>query len=211
MTAAVHGPGACVVHWTLAYSGGLPVQLFQIQFQRVNDSYWRNVTESASIDLSTELSTVAVPPNLRYWTIHDLESLEEYHFRVRGINEIGRGQFTSTATPVTSHHIGVPSQPARPAVVSWTENYALVGSSVAKVGTGSTLQVVAVLVLNGVRVSTQTETVYNYSQGMEFIVKYSNISYRGDWQFQMKAANHIGISKPSIISLPGTYVNAHKY
>lgn len=182
------------------------MQMFQIQFQRVNDSYWRNVTESSSINLSTEiaLSAVAIPPDLRYWTAHGLESLEDYHFRIRGMNLLGRGRFTSTVTPVTSHLLGVPSQPAQPAVISWAENYALVCSSVAKVGAGSTLEVVVVLVLNGVKVSTQIETVYNYSQGMEIIVKYKNVSYRGDWQFQMLAANHLGVSKPSIISLPGT-------
>ena len=83
VSGTVYGPGSAHVSWTLAFSGGRPVEFFEIGFMKVNDSEWWE----ADINLdgrSNMNSSYGVPPDFRSWIVSELEAREQYLFRVRG-------------------------------------------------------------------------------------------------------------------------------
>ena len=105
--ASVYGPGSMEVTWTLAYSGGLPVLYFELQFQKLNTE-WQKPRSPCNnvISRQSRFSTSAVVvPHSRLWIVNGLESEELYRFRVRAVNELGEGEYV-TSEPALSHPIG---------------------------------------------------------------------------------------------------------
>ena len=199
----VSGPGAGHVTWTLAFSGGLAVQFFEINFKRVNDTQWQD-ENSLRVDSSTTNSSFGIPPDFRSWIVNRLEAEEYYLFRVRAKNELGYGNFTESLVPILSHSLGVPSPPSRPVMVGWAENYAIVSSSVVKLGLPAVENVTmsVILMQRGVELERQTfEVLTDYVLGSEIQLTYSNLSYRGDWQFAVSCSNVLGESIQSPLSL----------
>ena len=207
VSGTVYGPGSAHVSWTLAFSGGRPVEFFEIGFMKVNDSEWWE----ADINLdgrSNMNSSYGVPPDFRSWIVSELEAREQYLFRVRAVNELGFGNYTVSLAPVLSHKFGVPSPHSRPIISGWAEDYALVKSSISKRGLpraeNITITVFVMLMQSGLEVERQMfELPLDYVLGSEIEYKFVNLSYRGDWQFTVSSSNTLGESIPSPPSLHG--------
>ena len=201
MTSAVYGPGAALVYWTLAYSGGQPVQLFEIAFKKVNDSHWQD-----DLDVVGSGSSNSIPPEFRSWIVNRLEAEERYLFRVRAMNELGYGNYTEMIVPILSHMYGVPSPPSRPRFAGWAEDFAVVELSLIKIGVTDTENVTlsVMLMLDGIELERQRfELVENYTLGAVLQLEFVNLTYRGDWQFAISCTNSLGESLPSPLSLHG--------
>ena len=105
VVAMVMGPAAIAVQWALAYSGGLPVQYFDLGFRRADMGEWRTPMESG---MGTGPSLIS--GHTRSFTLRGLESEELYEFRVLAANQLGRGEYIASE-PVLSHPIGVSIPP----------------------------------------------------------------------------------------------------
>ena len=198
VSAVVSGWGESLVSWRLAHSGGSPVTHFHIQFQRANDSYWRDVTSTPShlSQFDAHANITQIPPGQRSWQVHGLESAVPYHFRVRGVSVEGVGAYNSTQVPILSHEVGVPSRPSRPRITCWTN----VGMCVHSELSGrEPVDVLVLVCVGGLLNSTHTFT--NHTSGN---IRLSNVSYHGDLRVQVVVANKVGVSEPSQPSLSGT-------
>ena len=202
MVSAVHGPASANVSWTLAFSGGVPVEGFHIEFRRNDSLIWQRALVMEEGEPSENLM---VSPNKRFQVVGGLEAEELYVFRVAGSNGLGRGKFVVTEEFLLSHHIGVPSPPTAPQIISWREDSVTISTSVQKFGSEFDFLLNSVLVLNGTVVSTEVGTSLpgNYTRGEEVELQMRNISYRGDLRFAVIASNHLGSSPASQLSLRG--------
>ena len=203
--ATVFGPGAAHVSWTLAFSGGLPVQFFDLSFKKANDTQWQEILPLSSSNSS--FSSYTIPPDFRSWIVNGLESEEHYLFRVRAVNNLGFGNFTVTRTTTLSHIFGVPSPPEKPVITGWADNFAVITSSILKLGLpdSENFTVSVVLMQNGVEFERQTFdfSSRDYVVGSQFQLQFLNLSYRGDWQFTVSCSNDLGESVSSPTSLHG--------
>ena len=202
VTGTVHGPGAAYVSWTLAFSGGRPVEFFDIGFKKVNETEWWRADISRSI---TNFSYGA-PPDFRSWIVTGLEAQEQYLFRVRAMNELGYGNYTVSPSPILSHKFGVPSPHSRPTIYGWAEDYVIIKSSILKLGLPSAenVTVFVILMQNGLETERQMfDFPTDYQLGSEMEFEFVNLSYRGDWQFTVSSSNTLGESIPSPLSLHG--------
>ncbi len=120
------------VGWTLAYSGGLPVLVFEIDYRKIGTTHWRAATTGYTTDMGerarTSLATNGryvreddtddvmvessgderlslVPGDQRGFVVRGLEGEEVYVFRVRGWNELGYGEYVESEE-VLSHTLG---------------------------------------------------------------------------------------------------------
>ena len=201
----VQGPGAAHLQWTLKFSGGRPVECFEIDFKKVDESEWWQV-DAGRVGRSSTNSSYGIPPDFRSWIVTGLEAEEEYLFRVRAMNELGYGHYTESLVPILSHQFGVPSPHTRPVISGWAENFALVTSSISKLGfaTADNITVFVSLMLTGTEVERQVfDLPSDYSLSSDMVFKFANLSYRGDWQFTVSSSNAIGESIPSPTSLHG--------
>ena len=199
---AVYGPGAAHVSWTLAFSGGLPVQFFEVGFKKVNSTQWQDDITLGSSNSSYD----GIPPDFRSWIVNGLEAEEYYLFRIRARNELGYGNYAVSLVPTLSHTFGVPSPPSRPVIAGWAEDFALITSSFLTLGLpdAENMTVSVVLLENGVEIGRQMfELLTGYLPGSEFHLKFINLSYRGDWQFAVSGSNPLGASLLSLPSLHG--------
>jgi hypothetical protein len=210
VSGTVYGPGAAHVCWTLAFSGGRPVEFFEIDFKKVNESEWWQASADInnligrSVTNSSSYSTV--PPDYRSWIVTRLEAREQYLFRVRAMNELGYGNYTVSHAPILSHEFGVPSPHSRPIISGWAEDYVIITSSVSKIGLPSAENVTVFVILmeNGLEVERQMfELPADYELGSEMEFEFANLSYRGDWQFTVSSSNALGESIPSPPSIHG--------
>ena len=205
MSGTVYGPGAAHVSWTLAFSGGRSVEFFEIGFKKVNESEWWQADISLA-GRSITNSSYGVPPDFRSWIVAGLEAREQYLFRVRAMNELGYGSYTVSLAPILSHELGVPSPHSRPVISGWAEDYALVKSSISKLGLPSAenFTVFVILMQDRLEVERQMfELPNDYELGSEIEFEFANLSYRGDWQFIVSSLNTLGESIPSPPSLHG--------
>lgn len=205
VTGTVYGPGAAHVCWTLTFSGGRPVEFFEIGFRKVNESEWWQANISLTSPSITNSSN-GVPPDFRSWIVTGLEAREQYLFRVRAKNELGYGNYTVSLVPILSHEFGVPSPHSRPVISGWAEDYALITSSVSKLGLPSpeNVTVFVSLMQSGIEVERQMfDLPADYELGSEMEFHFVNLSYRGDWQFTVSSSNALGESIPSTPSLHG--------
>lgn len=205
VTGRIHGPGAVHVSWTLAFSGGLAVQFFEISFKKVNDSQWWNINSHVS-GSSRPNSSFGIPEEFRSWIVNRIEAEEYYVFRVRGMNHLGYGMYTESSDPILSHRFGVPSPPSRPVVVGWAQDYAIFSSSIYKLGLpdAENITVSIILMQNGAEIERQIfEVSTDYVLSSELQLTYLNLSYRGDWQFTASCSNALGESTPSPLSSEG--------
>ena len=201
---AVYGPGEAHVSWTLAFSGGLPVKFFEIDFRKINNSFWQSGGTYGNSNLSH--SDKIILPDFRSWIVNELEAEEYYLFRVRAFNELGYGNYTTSLSPMLSHRYGVPSAPLRPVVTGWAEDFAVINSSVVKLGRpqAENFTVSVILMQNGDEVRRQMiDLSPDYAIGSQIQLTFLNLSYRGDWQFTMSCSNDLGESIPSRTSLHG--------
>ena len=209
MTSAIHGPGSANISWSLAFSGGLPVRQFHVEFRRNDSDVWRTALPSRE-----ELDEgVVIPPVMRYHIVHQLESQENYVFRVAASNELGRGDFTETTDLLLSHHIGVPSPPSKPVITSWGEDYVTISTNVSKVGSELDFSLSSVLILNETveLISDGVDLPVNYTVGEELELMMMNVTYRGDWRFAVLATNYLGSSLLSELSLKGIECDSTNY
>ena len=205
VTGRIHGPGAAHVSWTLAFSGGLMVQFFEISFKKVNDTQWWDIKSLVS-GSSLPNSSFGIPEEFRSWIVNGLEAEEYYLFRVRGMNNLGYGIYTESSDPILSHRFGVPSPPSRPAVVGWAQDYAILSSSIYKLGLpdAENITVSIILMQNGAAIERQIfEISAAYVPSSDLQLTYLNLSYRGDWQFTASCSNALGESIPSLLSSEG--------
>lgn len=198
-----HGPGSANISWTLAFSGGHPVTQFHIECKLNNSFTWRRVLSSTEVE-EQDMNTTISPDN-RFHVVHQLEAEEHYVFRVAGSNILGRGDFTETSETLLSHHIGVPSPPTRPEILSWKGNCVTISTTISKFGSESNFSLGYVLMLNGTRVSAVTgmDLPEGYKLNESVELSLSNVSYRGDWMFSVFATNYLGSSLLSEPSLAG--------
>ena len=103
--------------------------------------------------------------------------------------------------------LGVPSQPTQPNITAWGEEFAVIDTLVPKIGSSTNFSVTTILLLNGTEVARQTEShsddIDNGTGSTELELVFSNLSYRGEWQFQVMASNFWGNSEYSLPSNPG--------
>ena len=102
--------------------------------------------------------------------------------------------------------LGVPSRPTQPNITAWGEEFAVIDTLVPKIGSSINFSVTTILLLNGTEVARQTESRSDIDSGTEFTeleLVFSNLSYRGEWQFQVMASNVLGNSEYSLPSNPG--------
>lgn len=204
MTSVVIGPGLANISWTLAYSGGLPVQQFYVEYRRNDTLTWRR-SQPEDLAEGALLANSTISPDRRYHVVHELEAEEHYIFRVAGYNKLGRGSFTETTETLLSHHMGVPSTPTRPEILSWKGDCVTISTTISKLGSGFNFSLSSRLLLNGMVVSTTVGMSLpdNYSPSEEVEMTLANVSYRGDWTFVTLACNHLGCSLLSEPSLKG--------
>lgn len=205
VTSAVDGPGSANVSWTLAYSGGLPVQSFFVEYRRNDTTTWqRPRIEGEELHIAANSS---VSPEKRFHIVRNLESQELYEFRVAGSNKLGTGDFRHVDEPLLSHEIGVPSPPSRPRITSWKEGCATIAANLSKFGSRSDFSLGYILVLNGTQVRTVVGIEFhgNYTLGERVEIAVVNVTYMGDWQFAMLASDYLGYSLPSELSLRGKF------
>lgn len=202
VSAAVNGPGSANVSWTLAYSGGLPVQRFFVEYRRNDMPIWRRV-QAESVEL--QIANFSILPERRYHIVRSLESQELYEFRVAASNELGMGEFQRTSERLLSHEIGIPSPPSKPRITSWKDGCATIAANLSKFGSRQDFLLGYVLILNHTDVLTVTGIDFqgSYVPGEEVEITVANVSYRGDWRFAVLASNYLGPSLPSEPSLPG--------
>lgn len=111
--------------------------------------------------------------------------------------------------PITLNPLapGVPSQPMQPTITAWGEQFAVINTTIPKIGSSTNFSVTTILVLNGTEVDRQTEprsdVTVNGTESVELQLVFSNLSYRGEWQFQVMASNFLGNSAYSLPSYPG--------
>lgn len=111
--------------------------------------------------------------------------------------------------PITlnPHAPGVPSQPMQPTITAWGEQFAVINTTIPKIGSSTNFSVTTILVLNGTEVDRQTEprsdVTVNGTESVELQLMFSNLSYRGEWQFQVMASNFLGNSAYSLLSYSG--------
>ena len=134
-----------------------------------------------------------------------LEAQELYIFRVAGANRLGQGNFVTTEDTLLSHHIGVPSPPSQPEIVSWSDEGVIISTIVHKFGSSLDFMLIPVKFLNETVVSSGVGTALpgNYTLGDEVQLHMRNVSYRGDWRFAVIASNRLGSSLTSQLSLRG--------
>ena len=181
------------------------MEFFEIGFKKVNESEWWQANISL-VGRSNTNSSYGVPPDFRSWIVTGLEAQEQYLFRVRAMNELGYGNYTISLAPILSHEFGVPSPHSRPIITGWAEDYALVKSSISKLGLSNAenITVFVILMQNGLEVERQMfELPPDYVLGSEMEFKFVNLSYRGDWQFTVSSLNALGKSIPSPPSILG--------
>jgi len=209
VTAQVQGPGLALLSWTLAYSGGVAVSHFVIEY-RLQDSSsmwhlastvpWNQTHQTGS---SRTNRTLPVPGNLRQAQVYDLEAEKLYLFQVAAINKLGRGSFTPIPQAILSDAKGVPSPPTRPLVVGWGPNKVVLSTSVLTIGSNlSTFRLVALS--GGTNPGlTASLSVDQYQGGDIVTLTGENTSYHGDLTFQVYAVNSLGPSLLSDRSLSG--------
>lgn len=203
MTSIVDGPGSANVSWTLAYSGGLPVQSFIIEYRRNDTATWQRArSEGEKLNIAANSS---VSPTRRSHIVQNLESEELYEFRVAGSNRLGTGDFRHVDEPLLSHEIGVPSPPSQPRITSWKEGCATIAANLSKFGSRLDFSLGYILILNGTQVQTVVGIEFhgNYTLGERVEITVANITYMGDWQVAVLASNYLGCSLPSDPSLRG--------
>lgn len=202
VSSAVNGPGSANVSWALAYSGGLPVQHFFVDYRRNDTPTWQRAQARGA---EPHFANSSVLPERRFHMVHNLESQELYEFRVAGSNVLGMGDFQHTGELLLSHEIGVPSPPSRPRITSWKEGCATITANLSKFGSRREFSLGYILILNDMRVLTVTGIDFqgSYIQGEEVEISVANVSYRGDWRFAVLASNYLGSSLPSEPSLDG--------
>ncbi len=219
MLSAVQGPGSANISWTLAFSGGLPVEGFHIEFRRNDSLVWHRgalVTEEEEFGAlltnggGINADSMVVPANRRFQIVGGLEAEELYMFRVAGSNGLGRGEFVATEELLLSHHTGVPSPPAQPQIIGWRDDSVTINTTLHKFGSELDFSLRSILVLNGTVVSADDVGVSlpgNYSLGEGVELTMTNISYRGDLRFAVIASNHLGSSLASELSLRGKVIS----
>ena len=82
----------------------------------------------------------------------------------------------------------------------------MIDTLVPKIGSSTNFSVTTILLLNGTEVARQTESrsdIDNGTESTELELVFSNLSYRGEWQFQVMASNVLGNSEYSLPSNPG--------
>lgn len=200
MSAVVSGPGSANVSWSLAYSGGLPVQHFLVEYRRNDTPIWRRARAEEA-----QITNSGVPPERRFHIVRGLESDELYEFRVAASNEFGTGDYQNSSELLLSHEVGVPSPPSRPRVTSWKEGCATIDAKMSKFGSRLDFSLGYILILNDTQASAVVGIDFpgNYTLGEEVEIEVLNVSYRGDWRFAMLASNYLGSSLPSEYSLKG--------
>ena len=192
------------VEWTLAFSGGSPLLRIETGYRRLNTTQWLVPHISFQDPPGSSNTSSHIPPHARSWVINTLEASEIYHFRVRAISTGGIGGYT-VSDAVLSHSLGIPSTPAQPSIVHWTDSFATIRTSVRKLGTGRTNDSILVSVLllrNGSEVARHAE-VQLYEAEEELLVVFPNVSFKGEWQFQVFVTNEFGDSRLSQPSLTG--------
>ena len=208
VTSAIAGPGSAEVSWTLAYSGGLPVQNFIVEYKRNDSTTWQRA-QSEGEELQEHIlgTNSSIPPETRFHIVRNLESQEVYEFRVSGSNELGTGDFQHVNEPLLSHEIGVPSPPSQPHITSWKEGCATITANLSKFGSTMEFSLGYILILGDVPMAivTRIDFAGNFILGEQVEVTVMNITYRGDWQFAMLAMNSLGHSLPSEPSLRGKF------
>ena len=208
MTSVVHGPGSANISWSLAYSGGHPVQEFHVEYRRNDSLTWSRVVLNRDQEFDAGLAVI--PPERRLQMVHHLEAEEYYIFRVAASNRLGMGEFTETTETLLSHHIGVPSPPSQPLLVSWSRDSVIISTSLHKFGSERDFSLGSVLILNGTVVSTAMgmDLPENYTLGEELELTLGNVTYRGDWRFAVFASNYLGSSLLSEPSLTGIAIGS---
>ena len=102
------------------------------------------------------------------------------------------------------HPSGVPSQPTQPLIASWGEDYALLTTTIPRLGSNTSLSLTTLLLENStMEVARHTQTIEDYEPYTELQVQFPNVSYERLWQFQVFASNYLGDSELSIPSLAG--------
>ena len=204
VTSVVHGPGSAAIMWTLAFSGGLPVSQFHVEYQRNDTSIWREAQiRRDEGGRCTNCSVIS--SDLRFLVVHSLEAEEYYNFRVAGSNCLGMGEYRESDVPLLSHTLGVPSPPSRPRFIRWNQTSVTIGTTISKLGSELNFTLNLILLLNGVEVTTShaMDLPDNYTIGDEVELTLTNISYRGGWRFMSFLTNHLGSSLLSEPSLQG--------
>ena len=101
----------------------------------------------------------------------------------------------------------MPSRPTQPNITAWGEEFAVIDTLVPKIGSSTNFSVTTILLLNGTEVARQTEShpddIDNGTESTELELVFSNLSYQGEWQFQVMASNFWGNSEYSLPSNPG--------
>jgi len=120
--------------------------------------------------------------------------------------EMMHAGYTNSIT-LNLHAPGVPSQPIQPTLTAWGEQFAVINTTIPKIGSSTNFSVTTILVLNGTEVDRQTEprsdVTVNGTESVELQLIFSNLSYRGEWQFQVMASNFLGNSAYSLLSYSG--------
>ena len=203
--AVVKGPSSAQVRWTLAFSGGIPVDTFLVDYRRNDSSKWNSVRTITGDAISSSKSHLVVSPWLRQVIAYGLESMEFYVFRVAGSNHLGVGDYIETDVAILSHLQGVPSSPSQPQIHGWGKNTVVISTSIPKFGSQVNFSLSIVVFLNQVQVSTmiRIDLPEDYQERNEILLTLANISYRGEKTFQALATNFLGPSLPSDVSLEG--------
>ena len=219
VTAQARGPGTAHLSWTLAFSGGVAVSHFVIEY-RLQDSVskWYQASTVPWNQTSTVLGnqtsinrTLPVPGNLRQSLVYDLEAESLYLFRVAAVNQLGMGNFTQTPQAIHSDAEGVPSPPTRPLIMGWGPNKVILSTSIPNIGSNlSTFRLVALSGGSSPRL-TASLSLEEYQDGDTITLTGENTRYHGDLTFQVYAVNSLGPSLLSGSSLQGQYRNVHTH
>lgn len=205
MTAVVNGPSSAIVTWTLAFSGGIPVNKFTIEYRRNDSSKWNSGRTKTWDGVDSSNLNSAISPGVRQIVVYGLESAEFYEFRLSGSNHLGMGDYRETSEAIRSHQQGVPSSPSIPQIRGWGENEVVISTSIPKFGSKLNFSFSIIVLLNEVENSGINAIMLaeDYREGDEILLTLKNVSYRGEIAFQALATNYLGPSLPSDVSLEG--------